>query len=126
MISFDVMLSKVTIRQYEDRGSGTVGYLLTDGEILVANQSYRKQVGFRVLVDGVWRDFYTLYARSLLTGGGNLVEAWTLKEYGELLKAFPIPQNIPPRPAFRLAVFYHNLDGNTWSWDNNNGNDYYV
>jgi hypothetical protein len=125
MVCFNVMAGAARIREHVDRGSGTVQYIL-DGEIFVENLSYDKSVGFRVNVEGNWKDIYTSYSRSLLTLGDNSVEAWKTKEFGELLKQIPITTPIPPKPVFQLAVFYHDLDSGQWYWDNNNGQDYFV
>ena len=125
MAFFNVMLGAVSIREHTDRGSGTIQYILADGEILVHNLS-QAHIGFHVNVDGTWRDIYTFYSDSLLTGDGRTVEVWKIKEFGELLKKITITSPTPPKPIFRFAVFYHNLDWNTWYWDNNNGQDYFL
>lgn len=126
MFNSNVLLIKVEVREHLDRGSGTVQYMMSTGEILVSNQSYNKRVGFCVNVDGQWHDFYAKYSHSFMTTSGNGCEVWTLREYGELLKSFSIPNPLPTRPLFQMAVFYNNLDWGTWYWDNNNGHDYFV
>jgi hypothetical protein len=125
MVCFNILVGAARIRQHIDRGSGTIQYIL-DGEIFVENLSYNKSVGFHVNVDGNWKDIYTSYSRSLLILGGNTVEAWKTKEFGELLKQITITTPIPPKPVFPLAVFYHNVDSGDWYWDNNGGTDYFV
>ena len=74
MISFTIMLSAAEIREHIDRGSGTVRYTLENAEIFVHNLTYNKEVGFHINVDGVWRNVFASYSRSLLTGGGRIVE----------------------------------------------------
>jgi hypothetical protein len=125
MVSFNIMVGAASIREHIDRGSGTIQHIL-QGEIFVQNLSYNKSVGFRVNVDGNWKDIYTFYSRSLLTGGGKTVEVWKTKEFGELLKKITITTPIPPKPLFQLAVFYHNVDSGNWYWDNKDGADYFV
>ncbi len=88
MVCFNVMAGAARIREHVDRGSGTVQYIL-DGEIFVENLSYDKSVGFRVNVDGNWKDIYTSYFRSLLTLGGNSVEAWKTKGTRRVVETNP-------------------------------------
>ncbi|MGR8941820.1 MAG: hypothetical protein ACU83V_11190 [Gammaproteobacteria bacterium] len=126
MLSFNVALSTARIVEHIDRGSGTIQYILEDAEILVHNLSHNKDVGFHINVDGIWKDFHASYSHTLLTGGSTAVEVWKVREFGELLKNVVIPTTMPPKPSFQFAVFYHDLDSDTWYWDNNNGQDYFL
>jgi hypothetical protein len=125
MVCFDKLAGGARIREHIDRGTGKIQYIF-DGEILVENLSYNKSLGFRVNVDGNWKDIYTAHFLSLLILGGNSMELWKTKQYGELLKQINITTPTPPKPIFRFAVFYHNLDSGQWYWDSNNGQDYFV
>ncbi|MGH8072080.1 MAG: hypothetical protein ACRERE_43985 [Candidatus Entotheonellia bacterium] len=126
MLCFTVMLGAAKVREHIDRGSGTIQYILQDAEILVHNLTYNKEVGFHINVDAVWRNLYTSYSHSLMTGGGRIVEVWKIRDLGELLKQIPVTTPIPPKPTFQFAVFYHNLDWDTWYWNNNYGQDYFL
>jgi len=126
MLCFNVMLATAKIREHIDRGSGTIQYILEDAEILVRNETYNKEVGFHINVDGVWKNFHASYSHSLMTGGGTIVEVWKIREFGELLKQISVTTPMPPKPVFQFAVFYHNLDWDTWYWDNNHGQDYFL
>jgi hypothetical protein len=121
MFCGNVFIGTLDIAATADRGPGTWNYSIKSGIVYVENQSYNKRVGLRMNVNGVWRDFYAGYTNSLMTGGGSLVEQWTLK-----VDFFATSDLLKPKEVFQLAAFYQNLDWGVWYWDNNYGKDYFV
>lgn len=120
----NVALGEAQINMHEDRGSGTVQYILK-GTIYVQNLSFNKLVGFHINVGGLWIDLYASYSRSFWPGGGK-IESWTFGEYGKLIMSHPIITPPHPFPHFQFAVFYHNLDWGASYWDNNFWQDYFL
>ncbi|MBK8459174.1 MAG: hypothetical protein IPL43_02275 [Micropruina sp.] len=93
-----------------------------EGEILVNNLSFAKNVGIRYSADGgaTWHDRNASFAGSHTSSGvfvGSGAEVWRFKT--------PV-LNLHPAPEFRLAVFYRNLATGEHYWDNNFGQDYKV
>jgi hypothetical protein len=123
MFCSSVFLDHAEIKQRDDRDSATTEFYLV-GDTFIENLSFNKEVGFRILVDGSWRDIYMSYWRSLMTGGGGILEAWILPR-PQFLTKVPLLA-APIRPTFRFSVFYHNLDSDEWFWDNNSGQDYFL
>ncbi len=105
MICVNIILGSARIYQHEDRGSGMIEYILTEGEILLHNLTYNKEVGFHVNVDGMWKNFYTSYSHSLMTGGGRVVEVWRTNGFGVLLKKILSRSQFLPGLYFSLQLF---------------------
>lgn len=118
-----VFLGIIKKFSHEDRGTGLIDYAVSDGEIFVSNLSYNKNVGVRILDNGIWRDIPFNYSYSLMTSGGDKIEAWRLTNAAWLNTKTPIGQSLF---VFRFAVYYNNLDWGTWFWDNNYYSDYYL
>lgn len=94
-----------------------------DATIYVRNLAYNKAVGLWMEINGLWRAFEARYSSSLMTGGGNLIEKWEVPFSTLVTLEIPAP---PPRLVFRFAVYFHDLDGHAWYWDNNFGRDYLI
>jgi hypothetical protein len=118
----EVFVGEVQIAGVPNRGPGKWNYVVRYATIFVHNLSYNKHVGIHIKFDGNWLDLHASYSNSLLTGSGNTIEVW---RYRSSL-AFAIDDLTRPLKTFRFAVFYHNLDWDTWYWDNNSGQDYFV
>lgn len=94
-----------------------------EGEILVNNLSFDKQLGVRVSVDGGtnWEDTFASFSGTVIQDGifiGPGAEVWKFKT--------PELNLNNASPHFRFAVFYHNIAGGEVFWDNNFGQDYKV
>lgn len=94
-----------------------------EGEILVNNLSFAKDVGVHLSVDGgiTWSDTHGIFAGSETSDNkfiGPAAEVWRFKT-PEL--------NLDNSSAeFRFAVFYRNVATGEIFWDNNFGQDYKV
>ncbi len=118
----NVVLSTATARRGTQAGGGfTFTTSWVEGEILVTNLSYAKDVGVRLSVDGgtTWADAHGTFAGQN-TGDGVFVgpgaEVWRFKT--------PELNLVDPPADFRFAVFYRNVATGQVYWDNNFGQDY--
>jgi len=115
-----VVLNKATARRGAEAGGGFVFTTSwVEGEILVKNLSFNKRVGIRLTANN-WAT-----SQDTLAGfGGTVPVAEGLSEV-EVWK-FKTPEfNLDEStPAFRLAIFYNNVDTGAFFWDNNFGQDY--
>jgi hypothetical protein len=120
----NVVLNNAKARKGAQAGGGftfTTSWL--EGEILVNNLSFAKQVGVRLSADGglSWEDTNGSFAgcktnEGIFVGSGS--EVWRFKT-GE--------SNFNNASAeFRFAIFYQNLATGETFWDNNFGQDYKV
>lgn len=120
----NVMLNLATAKIDHEAGGGfvfTTSWL--EGEILVANLSFAKEVGVRLSVDGglTWHNTNGGYAGSETSEGkfiGPAAEVWRFKT--------PELNLVNPSLDFRFAVFYRNLATGEVYWDNNFEQDYKV
>jgi hypothetical protein len=120
----NVILNHAKARRGTQAGGGftfTTSWL--EGEILVNNLSFAKDVGVRLSVDGgmSWHDTHGSFAGqntsdSIFVGAG--AEVWKFKT--------PELNLDSSSPEFRFAVFYRNLATGEVFWDNNFGQDYKV
>jgi Carbohydrate/starch-binding module (family 21) len=124
IVGGNVILNKAVSKQGAQAGGGfvfTTSWL--EGEILVNNLSFVKNVGIRLSVDGgiSWNDTVGFFAGShdsdnIFIGPG--AEVWRFKT-PEL--------NLVSNPSeFRFAVFYQNGATGESFWDNNFGQDYKI
>ena len=120
----NVMLNLATAKIGHQAGGGfvfTTSWL--EGEILVNNLSFAKEVGVRMSVDGGmnWSDVNGSFAGSLTSDGkfiGPAAEVWRFKS--------PELNFNNASAEFRFAVFYRNLATGEVFWDNNFGQDYRI
>ncbi len=94
-----------------------------EGEVLVNNIAFAKQVGVRMSADGGarWHDTQGSFAGDHTGDGvfvGSGAEVWKFKT--------PTLNLDNSSPEFRLAAFYRNLATGEVFWDNNFGQDYKV
>jgi hypothetical protein len=115
-----VVLKIATARRGSQAGGGFVFTTSwVEGEILVNNLSFHKQVGIR-LSSNSWASFADTLAS--LSGvvpvaeGLSGVEVWKFKT--------PELNLDESTPEFTFAVFYNDLDTGQWFWDNDFGQDY--
>jgi Carbohydrate/starch-binding module (family 21) len=124
IVGAHVVLNKAVSKQGIQAGGGfvfTTSWL--EGEILVNNLSFVKNVGVRLSADGgiSWNDTLGFFAGShdadnIFIGPG--ADVWRFKT-PEL--------NLVSNPGeFRFAVFYRNGATGEWFWDNNFGQDYKI
>jgi hypothetical protein len=120
----NVTLNNAKARRGTQAGGGftfTTSWL--EGEILVNNLSFAKDVGVRLSADGGvnWHDTHGSFAGDH-TGDGTFVgtgaEVWKFKT--------PELNLDNSSPDFRFAVFYRNVATGEDFWDNNFGQDYKV
>ena len=121
----EVFLGSLSVSSHADRNSDYV-YHLNECTIYVKNIAYNKRVGIRLLDKGLWRDFFTDYTTSLMTSGGSTIEVWKLNTDKTDCFLKTSSDRFKPPLRFQFAVFYYNLDWNTWYWDNNNSQDYFA
>jgi hypothetical protein len=120
----NVMLNYATAKQGNEAGGGfvfTTSWL--EGEILVNNLAFAKDVGVRFSTDGggSWHDSSGFFAGSQTSSGifvGAGVEVWRFKT--------PVFNLNAASPTFHFAVFYRNLATGDVFWDNNFGQAYKV
>ena len=93
-----------------------------EGEILVNNLSFEKDVGLRLSIDGIhFNDLHGSFAGQNTSDGhfvGPGAEVWRFKSSISTLDT--------SSPEFRFAVFYRNGATGEVFWDNNFGQDYKV
>jgi len=120
----NVVLNKATARRGNQAGGGfvfTTSWL--EGQILVNNLAFAKDVGVRLSADGglTWHDTSGSFAGAHSDGGifvGPGAEVWQFKT--------PELNLDPSAGDFRFAVFYRVLSTGQIFWDNNFGQDYKV
>ena len=120
----NVMLNGAVARRGTQAGGGftfTTSWL--EGEILVNNLAFAKDVGVRLSVDsGIsWQDTHGSFAGDHTTDGifvGSGAEVWKFKT--------PELNLDTASPLFRFAVFYRDLASGQVFWDNNFGQDYKI
>jgi hypothetical protein len=120
----NVVLNLATAKIGHQAGGGfvfTTSWL--EGEILVNNLSFAKEVGIRMSDDGGlnWSDVNGFFAGSTTSEGkfiGPAAEVWKFKS--------PELNLNNASTEFRFAVFYRNLASGEVFWDNNFGQDYKV
>jgi len=121
-IGGDVMLHRATSRRGVQAGGGFVFTTSwVDGQILVKNLTFAKEVGVRMSADGgaTWWDSPASFAGMTTEDGvfvGPSVEVWRFKT-PELNLNLDAPQ-------FRFAVFYRLGPAGPTIWDNNFDHDY--
>jgi Carbohydrate/starch-binding module (family 21) len=122
VVGGNVVLHKATARRGTQAGGGfVVTTSWVEGEILVNNLAFAKDVGIRLSADGglTWHDTHAVFAGANAVNGifvGPGAEAWKFKS-PEL--------NLDPSAAeFRFAVFYGLQASGQVFWDNNFGQDY--
>ena len=120
----NVVLNQAIAHQGTEAGGG--GFVFTtswlEGEILVNNLSFVKDVGVRMSVDGgvKWNDTLASFSGSN-TANHTFVgpaEVWRFKT--------PELNLNDASPVFQFAVFYRNGATGETFWDNNFGQDYRV
>lgn len=118
----NVTLNKATAKRGSEAGGGfvfTTSWL--EGEILVNNFGFSKQVGIAITVDGgaTWSTVQGLFSGTSTADGKFVgpVEVWTFKS-PEL--------NLNSTNEFFFAVFYRDLASSNEFWDNNFGQNYQV
>jgi hypothetical protein len=120
----NVVLYKATARRGLEAGGGfTFVTSWQEGEILVNDLSFAKQVGIRMSADGgvSWNDTQGSFAGDHTAAGvfiGSGAEVWKFKT--------PTLNLDKSSPEFRFAVSYRNLATGEVFWDNNFGQDYKV
>lgn len=124
VVGGNVVLNSARARRGMEAGGGfTFVTSWLEGEILVNNLAYAKDVGVRLSADGGvnWQDTHGSFAGDH-TGDGTFVgtgaEVWRFKT--------PELNLDNSSPDFRFAVFYRNLATGEVFWDNNFGQDYKV
>lgn len=124
VIGKNVILNLATAKIGHQSGGGFV-FITSwlEGEILVQNLSFAKEVGVRMSVDGgiTWNDINGIYAGAMTSDGkiiGLAAEVWKFKS--------PELNYDHSSAEFRFAVFYRNLDNGDVFWDNNFGQDYKI
>lgn len=123
VVGGNVILNKATARQGIEGGGGSVVTTSwVEGEILVNNLSFVKDVGIRLSVDGIqFNDIRGSFAGQN-TSDDNFVgpgaEVWRFESHELNLDT--------SSPEFRFAVFYRNGATGELFWDNNFGQDYKV
>ena len=118
----NVVLYSATARRGTQAGGGftfTTSWL--EGEILVNNLAFAKDVGVRLSADGglSWNDTHGSFAGDHTADGifvGSGAEVWKFKS--------PELNLDNSSPLFRFAVFYRNLSSGETFWDNNFAQDY--
>lgn len=105
----NVVLEKATARRGTQAGGGFVFTTSwVEGEILVSNLGFAKQVGIRLTVDGgaSWQDVQGSFAGTQTASGTFIAE-------GAEVWRFKSPElNLNEAvPEFRFAVFYHHIAG---------------
>ncbi len=123
-IGGNVALSHARARRGAQAGGGFVfDTSWLEGEILVNNLAYSKDVGVRLSDDGgaTWFDTHAYYAGEHTSSGifvGVGGEVWRFKS--------PELNFNNAAPTFRFAVFYRHLPNGETFWDNNFHQDYHV
>ena len=120
----NVVLNRATSKRGAQAGGGfvfTTSWL--EGQILVNNLAFAKDVGVRLSADGglTWQDTHGSFAGAHTSGGtfvGPGAEVWQFKT-PELNLNTSVSE-------FRFAVFYRVLSTGEVFWDNNFGQDYKV
>jgi hypothetical protein len=124
VVGKNVILNLATAKIGHQAGGGfvfTTSWL--EGQILVNNLSFAKEVGVRMSVDGgiTWSDINGFFAGSVTSDGkiiGPAAEVWRFKS--------PELNFDHSSDEFRFAVFYRNLASGEVFWDNNFGQDYKI
>jgi hypothetical protein len=117
----NVALHKATARRGTQGGGGfTFTTSWIEGQILVNNLSFAKEVGVRYSTDGgaTWRDTQGSFAGGAADGVfvGLGAEVWRFKTQELNLDG--------ASPEFHFAVFYRDFATGSVFWDNNFGQDY--
>jgi hypothetical protein len=123
-IGGNVILNNARARQGVQAGGGlvfTTSWL--EGEILVNNLSFAKDIGVRLSADGGvnWYDTHGFFSGSHTSTGtfvGTGAEVWKFKT--------PELNLDNSSTEFRLAVFYRNIATGEMFWDNSFGQNYKV
>jgi hypothetical protein len=124
VVGGNVALSHARARRGMQAGGGFVfDTSWLEGEILLNNLAYSKEVGVRLSADGgnSWFDTQANYAGEHTSSGifvGVHGEVWRFKS--------PELNFNGASPTFRFAVFYRHLPTGETFWDNNLGQDFYV
>ncbi len=119
-----VILNLASAMQGSEPGGGfvfTTSWL--EGEVLVRNLGFSKDVGIRLSVNGglTFEDTHCTFAGTTTTAGESIGpgnEVWRFKS--------PELNLDTASPEFRFAVFFKNLATNEEFWDNNFQQDYKV
>jgi hypothetical protein len=119
-----VVLNNARAKQGSQVGGGfvfTTSWL--EGEILVNNLSFVKEIGIRLSADGdiSWHDTHGSFAGSHASNGifvGTGAEVWKFKTPELNLDTYS--------STFRFAVFYRHVATGEVFWDNNFGRDYKI
>jgi len=118
----NVVLYKATARQGTQAGGGfTVTTSWLEGEILVNNFGFSKNVGIVITVDGgaSWSTVQGNLAQSTADGKfSGTGRVWTFKT--------PELNLNPASDKFLFAVFHHDLASGKEFWDNNFGQNYQI
>lgn len=124
VVGGNVILNNAIAKRGTQAGGGFVfDTSWLEGEILVNNLSFVKNVGVRLSVDGGvnWSDAPAFFAGSNASNGvfvGPGAEVWKFKT--------PELNFNNASPEFRFAVFYRNVATGEVFWDNNFSQDYKV
>ncbi len=118
----NVDLNKAIAHKGSEAGGGLVFTTSrVEGEILVKNLSFNKQVGIRLTAND-WATFQdtlaTFSGTVSLPEGASQVEVWKF-----LTPEFNLDLS---SPVSRFAIFYFNLDTGESFWDNNFGQNYTI
>lgn len=122
VVGKNVILNLATAKIGHQAGGGfvfTTSWL--EGEILVRNFSFAKEVGVRMSVDGgiTWSNINGFYAGAMTSDGkiiGQAAEVWKFKT--------PELNFDHSSAEFQFALFYRNVASGEVFWDNNFGQDY--
>jgi hypothetical protein len=116
----NIILNKATARRGTQAGGGFVfATSWVEGEILVKNLSFNKQVGIRLSANnwGTFQDTLAGFSGPVPVAEGlSEVELWKFKT--------PELNLDQSTPVFRFAIFYNNVATGAFFWDNNFGQDY--
>jgi hypothetical protein len=122
VVGGNVALNRAVARRGNEAGGGfvfTTSWF--EGELLVNNLAFVKNVGVRMSSDGGtnWTDVPAFFAGSSTADGifiGPAAEVWRFKT--------PISNLDTTSPDFRFAAFYRDGSSGTVFWDNNFSRDY--
>ncbi len=116
----NIALNKAVAHVGTEAGGGFVFTTSwVDGEILVANLSFNKQVGIRLTTNN-WatsRDTLASFSSTVAVAEGTSeVELWTFET-----PEFNLDES---SPNFQFAIFYNDVDTGSSFWDSNFGQNY--